>query len=129
MTTHTNRRDFLKASALAGVGFWIAGRETQAADAVASTSPSEKVNIACIGVGGKGDSDHAGKFGNLVAICDIDDRYLDKKAAKFPAARKYTDFRKMLDEMGKSIDAVVVSTPDNTHALAAIMAMKTPSAR
>jgi hypothetical protein len=125
MTTQTNRRDFLKASAAAGVGFWLAGHEAQAADAVA-TAPNDKVNIACIGVGGKGDSDseHAAKYGDLVAICDIDDKYLDKKAAKYPGAKKYNDFRKMLDEMGKSIDAVVVSTPDNTHAVAAIMAMK-----
>src|SRR6185369_2689019 len=86
----------------------------------------EQLNIACIGVGGKGssDTDHAGNHGNIVALCDIDDQHLDAKASKFPQAKKFNDFRKMLEQMDKSIDAVTVSTPDHTHAFAAVMAMK-----
>jgi predicted dehydrogenase len=122
MTRGNQRRDFLKQSALAGVGFWVAGG-LRAAD---SRSPNERVNIASIGVGGKGssDCDQAGNHGNIVAICDIDDNPLEEKAKKFPKARKYHDFRKMLEEMGKEIDAVTVSTPDHTHAPASIMAMR-----
>jgi predicted dehydrogenase len=117
-----SRREFLKKSALAGVGFWVAGGAT----AAPIKSANEKPNIACIGVGGKGgsDTDHAAHYGNIVALCDCDDRPLREKAAKFPKAKKYNDFRKMLEEMEKQIDAVTVSTADHTHAPASIMAMK-----
>jgi len=120
MSEQTTRRDFVQQAAIAGIGFWVAG------GIQAEEKQSERLNIACVGVGGKGssDADQAGNHGNVVAICDIDDRFLDGKAAKFPKAKKYNDFRKMLEEMDKSIDAVVVSTPDNTHAVASIMAMK-----
>jgi predicted dehydrogenase len=84
------------------------------------------VNFACIGVGGKGssDTDHVGALGNIVALCDIDDHTLAEKAQHFPSAKKYNDFRKMLEDLHKQIDAVTVSTPDHTHAPAAVMAMK-----
>ncbi|MHB9008957.1 MAG: Gfo/Idh/MocA family protein, partial [Limisphaerales bacterium] len=88
---------------------------------------NDQINVACIGVGGKGDSDSsdAGRCGgNILAICDVDKNTLDKKARQFPNAKKYTDFRKLLDEVGKDIDAVTVSTPDHTHGVAAIRAMK-----
>jgi predicted dehydrogenase len=131
MTRRSNRRDFLKLSTLAGVGYWVGGSYTNAAD----KSPNEKLGIACVGVGGKGssDTDQAAGIGNVVAICDIDDNHLDAKAnqkdkktgeAPFAGAKKYNDFRKMLEELDKQIDAVVVSTPDHTHAVAAMMAMK-----
>jgi predicted dehydrogenase len=89
-------------------------------------SANDKINIACIGVGGKGrsDSDHAGAFGNIVALCDIDADRLGKKGLQFPKAKQYADFRKLLEEMGEGIDAVTVSTPDHTHAPASIMAMR-----
>jgi len=122
MTRRVSRRKFLQQSAIASTGFWVAGGLTPAL----SQSPNEKLNIACVGVGGKGssDTDQAANVGNLVAICDIDDNFLGRKAEKFKDAKKYNDFRKMLDEMGKGIDAVVVSTPDHTHAPASLMAMK-----
>jgi predicted dehydrogenase len=137
MTLRTNRRDFLKGSALAGVGFWVAGRMTWAEE-LKSKSPNERVNVACIGcgVGGKGDSDsdHAARFANVVAICDVDEKRLhaketdEKKSEELRStdakAKKYSDFRKMFDEMGKDIDAVVTSTPDHTHAVATMMAIK-----
>ncbi|MEP0844649.1 MAG: Gfo/Idh/MocA family oxidoreductase [Phycisphaerae bacterium] len=121
MATPSNRRDFLKASAAVGAGFWIATREGLAQN----RSPNERINVASIAVGGKGDSDSndAGRLGNLVAICDVDENTLNRKAEKFPKAKKYTDFRKMLDEMGKEIDAVTVSTPDHQHAFAALLAI------
>jgi predicted dehydrogenase len=88
--------------------------------------PNERLNFACIGVGGKGssDTDHVGGLGNIVALCDVDDQRLGKKGEQFPEAKKYQDFRKLLEELGPKIDAVVVSTPDHTHAAAAVMAMR-----
>jgi predicted dehydrogenase len=122
MSRRTNRRQFIQQTSLAGLGFWVAGGLTPAF----SRSPNGKLNIAGIGVGGKGDGDinQAGNHGNVVALCDIDDNILNKQAERFPKAKKYHDFRKMLDEMGKSIDAVTVSTADHTHAVAAMMAIK-----
>src|SRR5436190_11796704 len=121
MSQRSNRREFIKQTTAIGVGAWVAG--TLPAE---SKAANEKLNIACIGVGGKGssDTDHAGIVGNIVALCDIDDHRLDEKAKKFPQAKKYNDFRKMLEEMSKQIDAVTVSTPDHTHAPASMMAMK-----
>lgn len=122
MTRRTNRRRFLKTTAVAGVGYWVAG----GVSAQESKSPNEQINFAAIGVGGKGDSDSrdAGNHGNLVAICDIDDNNLNRKAVAFPKARKFNDYRKMLDEMGKEIDAVTVSTPDHSHAPASLLYMR-----
>lgn len=122
MTFGTNRRRFLEGVSLAGVGYWtLGGRDELFAD-----SPNERIRIACIGVGGKGssDTDHAGNYGDIVALCDIDDKRLAAKAEKFPQAKRYNDYRKLLDEMHGQIDAVVVSTPDHTHAPAAVRAMR-----
>jgi predicted dehydrogenase len=123
MSGQTNRRQFLQASAVAGIGFWVSG---VAAEDKKERSPLERLRFACIGVGGKGssDTDHAGLFGDVVALCDIDDRHLDEKAKDFPKAKKFNDFRTLLEKMGKDIDAVTVSTPDHTHAPAAAMAIK-----
>lgn len=122
MSRTTNRRKFIKSTASVGVGYWVAGGVA----ARASNSPNEQVNIAAIGVGGKGDSDSrdAGNQGALVALCDIDDNNLNKKGIAFPKAKKFNDYRKMLDEMDKSIDAVTVSIPDHSHAPASLMAMR-----
>lgn len=122
MHRQRNRREFLAETAAIGAGAWIATPHLIAA----AQSPNEKLNIACIGVGGKGggDTDHAGQVGNVVALCDIDDERLEKKAAAFPRAKKFNDFRKMLEQMEKSVDAVTVSTPDHTHAVASMMAMR-----
>jgi predicted dehydrogenase len=120
--SETDRREFLKAAALGGAGVWIAGnvRPTRAETA------SEEVRFACIGVEGKGSSDSsdAGRNGKVVAICDIDDENIDKAAKRFPDAKRFNDYRKMLDEIEDSIDAVTVSTPDHSHAPAAVMAMR-----
>jgi len=88
---------------------------------------NEKINIACIGVGGKGDSDSSDVArcgGNIVAICDVDADTLAKKGKQFPNAKRYNDYRKLLEEMDKEIDAVTVSTPDHNHGVAGIRAMK-----
>ena len=92
---------------------------------------NDRINIACIGVGGKGDgdsSDAAKCGGQIVAICDVDKKPLAKKAQQFaepfPQLKQYSDYRRMLEEVGKDIDAVTVSTPDHQHGVAAIRAMK-----
>ncbi len=86
--------------------------------------PSEKLNIAGIGIGGRGEGDlDECRSENIVALCDVDDAYAGRVFAKYPKARKWRDFRKMLDEQ-KDIDAVVIATPDHTHALIAMAAIK-----
>jgi predicted dehydrogenase len=120
--SRSNRRTFLKTTAAVGAGYWALGGVSPRR----SLSANETINFASIGVGGKGDSDSAdaGRSGNMVAICDIDENQLNRGAAKWPDAKKFFDFRKMFDEVGKTIDAVTVSTPDHTHAPASVMAMK-----
>ncbi len=122
MPNRTNRRQFLQTTAMTGVGFWVAGN----LHAEESKSPNEKIRMAAIGIGGKGSSDSgdAAAAGEMVAICDVDENRLNAAAKRFQGAKLYTDFRKMLEEMDKSIDAVTVSTPDHTHAAAALMAMR-----
>ena len=123
MSYLTDRRRFLKSTALTGVGVFVSGR----AAAEDSKSPNERLRFACIGIGGKGsaDSGDARRHGDVVAICDIDDGTLEKAATKsFPKAARYNDFRKLLDEMGKNLDGVTVSIPDHMHAPATAMAMR-----
>ena len=123
MGRHANRRDFLKQAALTGA---VTPLLRTATAQTARPSPNEKVRFACIGVGGKGESDtrDAGRFGEIVALCDVYDDRLQKMAAKFPDAKKYYDYRKMLEDLGEKIDAVTVSTPDHSHAPASAMAMR-----
>src|SRR3990172_7969222 len=79
--------------------------------------PSEKLNIAGIGIGGRGEGDlDEGRSENIVALCDVDDKHAGRVFKKYPKAKKWTDFRKMLDEQ-KDIDAVVIATPDHLHAV------------
>ena len=123
MNRRPNRRDFLKQTTLAGVGFWVAGGIT--ASAADPKSPNEKLNIAVIGCGGQG----GGNLGavsseNIVALCDVDEDRAKGGFNGHPKAKKYHDFRKMFDEMQKEIDAVVVSTPDHQHTIASVTAMK-----
>ena len=119
MTRHTNRRQFLKRSALAGAGLWAAG-----ACAIAQNrSPNEKLNIGIIGVHSRGAANMAAVASeNIAALCDVNDDFLAEAAKKHPQAKTYVDWRKLLDQ--KDIDAVVVSTTEHTHALASVMAMK-----
>ena len=118
-----SRRQFLSTTAAAGMGYWVAG----GVQAKQTKSPNERIAFASVGLTGKGssDSEDAGRAGDMVAICDVDDRNLNNAGdRRFPKAKRFNDFRKMLDEMGKSIDAVTVSIPDHAHALVASMAMK-----
>jgi predicted dehydrogenase len=88
-------------------------------------SPSEKLNVACIGAAGMGASDVGRMAGeNIVALCDVDWHHAADTFKRHPNVKKYKDFRRMLDAEGKNIDAVTVSTPDNIHAVAAMAAIK-----
>jgi predicted dehydrogenase len=120
-----NRRQFLCRTS-AGVALFhllpasvLPGAERLAAN--------EKLNVAGIGIGSQGGSDVdavAGEGHNLVALCDVDDNYAAKKFAQYPKAKQFKDFRVMLEKMNKEIDAVVIGTPDHTHAVIAMEAMK-----
>jgi predicted dehydrogenase len=121
MADRISRREMLRKSALAGVGLWTARRSVWAD----VKSPNEKLNVAIIGAGGQGGGNTGAVAGeNIVALCDVDERRAAGTFQRFSRAKRYTDFRKMLDEIHKEIDAVVVSTPDHTHAVAAVPAMK-----
>ncbi len=122
---NNSRRDFLKKSTLAAASFYIVPRHVLGGKGF--VAPSDKLNIAAIGCGGKGWSDIMGAFdngrNNIVSLCDIDDRYLKQASDKFPAASKYKDFRVMMEKEKDHIDAVTVSTPDHTHYVSAMAAM------
>ncbi len=129
MSGHKHRRDFLRTTATTGAGLWVVGSGSN----LFARSANEVVNVACVGIGGQGSGNLRNIAGvkidgksavNIVAICDIDDNRLNDAAKLHQKAAKYNDFRKMLDEKHKEIDAVVVSTPDHTHAVAAVAAMK-----
>lgn len=123
MKSTLSRRSFLSNSAQAGAGLLIL-RNSKLAFGSAANS---KLNIAGIGVGGQGrgclEAFHS-LGNNLVALCDVDERRAGDMFQKHPGARRYQDFRKMFDEMHSQIDAVLVATPDHTHAVAAVAAMK-----
>lgn len=91
------------------------------------TPPSKRVNVAGIGIGSQGGSDinAVGREGHqIVALCDVDDQYAAKQFAKYPEAKRFKDYRVMLDKMGRDLDAVVIGTPDHTHAIIAMEAMR-----
>ncbi len=117
------RRGFVGTLAAAGAGLTIVPRCAVAR--AGETPPNEKLDIASIGVGGMGAGDvNDVSRENIVALCDVDTRRAGGTFKKFPKARQFRDFRKMFDAMEKEIDAVTVSTPDHTHAVAAMAAIK-----
>jgi hypothetical protein len=118
---HVSRRNFIRVgvAGAAALSFPFVGRVLGAND---------RINVGCIGVAGKGDSDTddtARCGGNLAALCDVDERHLEAKGKKYPNAKRFRDFREMLTQMDKSIDAVTVSIPDHCHGVASAMAMST----
>ena len=114
-----SRRDCLQCGATAAVAGPVLPSRL-----VFSYEANEKVNIAVIAVGGRGGANLKGVSSeNIVALCDADRRALESAAKRFPAARTYTDYRKLL-ETEKTLDAVAVSTPDHMHAPICLQAMK-----
>jgi predicted dehydrogenase len=117
-----DRRDFIKKSGLGALGLALAPTLLAKAEAAG------RLRTAHIGLGGMGMADldaiSSHKLVDVVALCDVDSKALDGAKALHPNAKVYADYRTMLKEMKDEIDAVVVSTPDHTHAPASMMAMK-----
>src|SRR3954471_9932182 len=122
----TSRRDFVKTTALAAAGFMIVPRHVLGGKGF--IAPSDRLTIASIGVGGKGESDidHFFKSGkaDIAYLCDVDDVRTTNTVKNFPKAKYYKDWREMLNKEAKNFDAVSVSTPDHNHAVAALAAMQ-----
>lgn len=121
MTRRINRRTLLRSAAACGAGWTVLSSGILARGA----SANEKLNIAVIGIAGRGGANLGGVSSqNIVALCDVDDNKAGKTYDKYPKAKKYYDYRKMYEEMEKQIDAVVVSTPDHTHAHPSVAALR-----
>ncbi|MBT3382724.1 MAG: Gfo/Idh/MocA family oxidoreductase [Prolixibacteraceae bacterium] len=117
-----SRRAFLGTTAAAAAGITII--PSHAVAGLGHKAPSDKLNIAAVGIGGMGNSNLRNLASeNIVGLCDVDWKYSKPVFDKYPDAKHYKDWRKMYDEMGKSIDAVVVATADHTHAIIAATAM------
>lgn len=124
MARKTTRREFIKKTGTIGMGFWVTGCISHL-PTPRRIGANEKINVAGIGVGGQGSGDIGNCAGeNIVALCDVDRAHAGGTFKHFAHAAPYADYRKMLDDMHKQIDAVVVATPDHTHAPASIAAMQ-----
>jgi predicted dehydrogenase len=114
-----SRRDFIAKSAAIGV---IAAGVHSSCAAAQSTSPNEKLNIGFVGTANQALFSLSNcKIENIAALCDVDELYLGRAAATFKSAKKFTDFRKLMDD--KTVDAIVVCTPDHIHAPATLAAL------
>ena len=111
-----SRKNFLGKTALATTAFTIL--PSHVISGLGHKAPSDKLNIAGVGLGGMGTGDiRYMQSENIVALCDVDWGYTQKTFAAFPDAKKYKDWRKMFDEMNSSIDAVMIATSDHSHAI------------
>jgi len=120
--TSLSRRALLGQTAAVAAGITIVPRHVLGG--AGQTPPGEKLNIAGIGIGGQGGGDiDSVNSENIVALCDVDEAYSAGTMKRYPKAKKYRDFRIMLDKE-KNIDAVVVGTPDHTHAVVSMWAIK-----
>jgi predicted dehydrogenase len=119
------RRDFIRNAALTAAGFYIVPRNVLGRG---FTAPSDRLQIAGIGAGGKGESDITNFFktgkADIAYLCDVDDRQAAKMRARFPKAKYYKDYRELIDKEHKHIDACSVSTPDHMHAVIGMAAMQ-----
>ena len=123
MSKNISRRSFIKTSGAATLGMMIVPG-TVLGRRFGHTAPSDKLNIAGIGIGGVGRRNLKNMATeNIVALCDVDWRYADKTFRDYPNARRFKDWRVMFDQMGKDIDAILVATPDHTHACISAHAM------
>jgi predicted dehydrogenase len=122
---NNGRRSFIKNSAMAAAGFMIVPRHVLGRGFLA---PSDRLIVAGVGVGGKGESDIANFFksgkADIAYLCDVDDRRAANTVKKFPQAKYYKDWREMFDKESKNFDAVSVSTPDHNHAVIGLAAMQ-----
>ena len=123
MAKEMSRRSFLKTGAAAALGLAVVP-STVLGKKFGYTAPSDKLNILGVGVGGRGAADlQAMESQNIIGLCDVDWKYADHVFKRYPAAKKYNDYRRMYDELLKEADAVMVATADHTHAIIAAEAM------
>jgi len=124
MNNKVSRRTFLGTTATAAAAFTIIPSHAMGS-VLGHKAPSDKLNIAVVGIGGQGNANIRGVEAteNIVALCDVDWKYSKPVLDRFPQAKKYKDYRKMYNEMSKEIDAVIVATADHTHCLIAAEAM------
>ena len=121
------RRQFLRRTAVGAAVVWVAPRWLSLSNAASRLPANEKINVAGIGVGSRGGGvvkEVAAEGHNIVALCDVDTKYAAKAFAEHAQAKPFNDYRVMLDKMGKEIDAVIIGTPDHTHAVIAMEAMR-----
>ena len=118
------RRTFLGTTGAVAAGLTIL--PSSVVSGLGRKAPSDKLNIAVVGIGGMGNSNlmHVAPTENIVALCDVDWGYAKRVFSANPNAKAYWDWRKMYDEMGKSIDAVIVATADHSHAVVASNAIQ-----
>ncbi len=117
-----NRREFIGSVSTAIAGFTIIPANVIAG--LGHTAPSDKMNIAGIGIGGMGFANLKNlESENIIALCDMDWKYSNRVFDYFPKAKKYKDWRRMYDELGKSIEGVVIATSDHTHCITAAHAI------
>jgi len=123
VSLHFTRRRALQLGSAGTLGYLFGGSALSLGRVYGA---NDRIRVAGVGVGGKGfgDIEQAGLVMEVVALCDIDADRLDKRAATWPSAKKFFDYRKLFDVMAKDIDAVTVSTADHSHAPAAIRAMR-----
>ena len=122
MNNKISRRSFIGNTAMAAAGLTIL--PSNVVSGLGHRAPSDRLNIVGVGVGGRGAAIlRALESENITGLCDVDWRYSKPVFDRYPNAKKYWDYRKMYDEMGKSIDAVIVATSDHTHAIVAADAM------
>lgn len=126
MNDGLTRRAFLASATTTVVGAGCATRVNTAKVVPGKISPNEKLNIAGIGIGGMGAANlgAAAATDNIVALCDVDEGYAGKTFAKYPDAKRFKDFRKLFDEAHKDFDAVIIATPDHTHAVITMAAIR-----
>src|SRR5690554_4669096 len=123
MSSKISRRRFLETGAFAAAGLTIVPSSVLG-KSMGHMAPSDKLNIVGVGVGGMGFANLTQlESQNIVGLCDVDWKYSKPMFDYSPTAKKYYDYRKMYDDLGKSIDAVVVATADHTHAIIAADAM------
>ena len=122
-----NRRQFLKTSALSAAA--LSASRFASPAVVRAQNANSKLNVAVVGIAGRGAGNisemvnDSGKLMQIAALCDVDENNLASQGANFPDAKRFYDYRTMFDEC-KSLDAVLVSTPDHTHSVVSLAAMK-----